>query len=117
MTLPLRKFRNITSGAFASRKEARVYAELELRKHATIPALRVTSIECQVRFELLPRQVDAQGKLLERAATYIADFVVRYADGRTEVIDAKSPATRILPAYVLKRKLMLWRHGLRVTEM
>ena len=111
------KFRNIAHRGFDSKKEARVHQELELRRHATITALRVVSIERQVRFELLPKQVDEGGKLLERPVTYVADFVVRYADGRGEVIDVKSPVTRRLAVYVLKRKLMLFRHGLRVIEM
>jgi hypothetical protein len=113
----MNKFRNIAGGGYDSRKEARVHAELELRKHAAIPALRVVTIERQVRFELLPRQNNEEGKLIERMVTYIADFVVQYADGRREVIDVKSEITRKLPAYVLKRKLMLFRHGLRIVEM
>jgi hypothetical protein len=111
------KYHNVVQGGFDSKKEARVYQELQMRMYAHLPALRVTSIDRQVRFELLPRQNGADGKLIERAVTYVADFVVQYADGRREVIDAKSDFTRKLPVYILKRKLMLYRHGLRVIEI
>ena len=113
----MNKFRNRPRGGFDSRKEERAYHELLLRMRASIPALRVMLIERQVRFELLPRQLDDRGKTIERAVTYVADFVVTYADGHREVIDVKSTVTRKLPAYVLKRKLMLFMHKLRVVEI
>lgn len=91
-----------------------MYAELEARRRAADPSERVVAIERQVKFELIPAQ-----RLMgvsEKGIRYIADFVVEYANGRREVIDVKSPHTRKLAVYVIKRKLMLWRHGLRVIE-
>jgi hypothetical protein len=43
----------------------------------------------------------------------VADFRVTRADGRVDVIDVKGYKT---PEYIIKRKLMLWVHGIRVIE-
>jgi hypothetical protein len=48
--------------------------------------------------------------------TYIADFV--YEDGAATVVeDRKSPRTRQLAAFRIKRKLMLACHGIEVREV
>ncbi|MEO8136733.1 MAG: DUF1064 domain-containing protein [Betaproteobacteria bacterium] len=96
--------------AFDSAKEARTAAGLEMAKRAVEPTLRVVLVERQKWFLVIPKQ---EG---ERSASYIADFVVTYADGHVEVIDTKSFITRKLPTYVLKRKLMLQVHGIRIRE-
>jgi hypothetical protein len=84
---------------------------------ATEARYRVVRIERQVPFQLLPRQLDERtGRLIEREVKYIADFVVTYADDRIEVIDVKSPITKRLPTYIIKRKLMLWVHKIRIIE-
>jgi hypothetical protein len=112
-----RKFFNRpTEDGFDSRKEQRVFRELELLYHASEPRLRVANVARQVAYEVVPAQYDERGRCIERAVHYIADFVVDYGDGRREVLDAKSAFTRKLPVYVIKRKLMLWRYGLRVRE-
>ena len=52
---------------------------------------------------------------MERAVSYVADFVyVDCATGETVVEDAKGVRTK---EYVIKRKLMLWVHGIRVKEV
>jgi len=112
-----RKFGNIKAGGFDSGKEAKRYGDLLLLRVARNPSERVVRIERQVKFVVLPAQLDINGKLLERAVHYIADFVVTYGDGHTEVEDVKSPPTRKLPAYIIKRKLMLFRHGIRIKEI
>lgn len=112
-----RKYRNVREGGFDSRKEARTYANLVAQKRARVPADRVIELRRQVRFELIPRQDDERGRCIERAVNFIADFVVLYGDDRREVIDTKSPVTRRLPVYVIKRKLMLHVHGVRVREV
>ena len=99
------------NGHFDSRKEARTAADLELARLSQDPALRVIEVLRQQKFLLIPKQDG------ERAASYVADFVVIYADQHQEVLDTKSVATRTLPAYVLKRKLMLSVHGIRVREV
>lgn len=95
---------------YDSAKEMRHHQSLRLAMTASDPGDRVTSIRRQVPFELIEKQ---EG---ERAVRYFADFVVEYADGRTEVHDTKSPPTRAEKTYVIKRKLMLKVHGVRIRE-
>ena len=90
-----------------SKKEAARWQELNLMLRARL----IEDLQRQVRFELIPKQDG------ERACTYIADFV--YIDrktGDTVVEDVKSPATRT-EAYRIKRKLMLYVHGIRIREI
>lgn len=105
------KYGNTKVGEFDSSKEARVNDLLKLQMNAANHAERVIKIEHHVRFEVIPKQ---EG---ERASHYEADFVVHYADGHMEVIDVKSEITRKEPRYILKRKLMLHVHGIKVREM
>jgi len=53
------------------------------------------------------------GKVIERPCAYIADFRVTYNDGRVDIVDAKGVKTA---DYIIKRKLMLFIHGIRVIE-
>ncbi len=105
------KYGNTKVGEFDSSKEARINEMLMMQMQASDPSERITSIEHHVRFEVIPAQ---EG---ERASHYEADFVVHYADGRMEVIDVKSEITRKEPRYILKRKLMLYMHGIKIREM
>lgn len=105
------KFGNTRQGQFDSLKEARAYEQFVVMMKATDEAERVVSIEHHVRYEVIPKQPG------ERAAFYEADFRVTYADGRVEVYDAKSAITRREPKYVLKRKLMLQVHGIKIIEI
>lgn len=105
------KYGNTKVGAFDSVKEARVAQMLELMRQAANPQERVTQIEHHVRYEVIPKQDG------ERATHYEADFRVTYADGRIEVIDVKSDITRKEARYILKRKLMLQVHGIKIREM
>lgn len=111
----------IDGEVFDSRKEARRYVELQwLLKAGTI-----CDLQRQVRFELIPTQREPEiigprggkkpGKLLEKEVVYIADFV--YTDtetGRRIVEDTKGVRTK---EYVIKRKLMLYKHGIRIREI
>jgi hypothetical protein len=95
---------------FDSHKEAQRYAQLRLLERAG----RITNLRCQVKYILIPAQRDEKGKLLERECSYVADFV--YFDltlGREVVEDAKGYRT---DAYKLKKKMMLWFHGIQITE-
>lgn len=111
---PRRKFGNkkvLCDGMiFDSQKEARRYHELKLRQQAG----EISGLECQKVFELIPKQVDEDGKCIERDCKYIADFVYTDKDGRTVVEDTKGYKT---PDYIIKRKLMLKVHGIRVREI
>ena len=56
-----------------------------------------------------------KGKVIEHEISYIADFVYQDArTGETIVEDSKGFRT---DAYILKRKLMLWVHGIKITEV
>jgi len=88
---------------FASKREATRYTELKLMQRAGV----ISDLRRQVKYELIPKQ---QG---ERAVSYIADFV--YTEGgQTVAEDVKGVRT---PVYKIKKKLMLWRHGVRIREV
>lgn len=53
---------------------------------------------------------------IEQNAVYTADFVYRDKDGNEVVEDVKSEVTRKEADYVLRRKLMLDRYGIRILE-
>ena len=95
------KITEVAGKKFDSRKEARFF--LQLQQDPT-----VKSIQTQVVYELIPKQKG------ERACSYKADFVVEYQDGSTVVYDVKGMRT---PLYVVKRKLMLWVHGIQIKEV
>ena len=97
---------------FASKREAARYVELV----AMWRAGDISEPICQPSFELIPAQVACSGKK-ERGVTYIADFSYRRRDGSRVVEDVKSPVTAKLPAYIIKRKLMLRVHGIEVVEI
>ena len=53
------------------------------------------------------------------AVVYIADFVYQ-KDGQTVVEDVKGfrdPSSATYAKFVLKRKMMLWIHGIRIKEI
>ena len=95
---------------FDSKKEAERYIQLKyLEKQGAIRGL-----QRQVKFVLIPKQVDKRTKkTLERELSYYADFVY-YMHGEKIVEDVKGVKTDV---YKLKRKLMLWVHGIQITEV
>jgi hypothetical protein len=93
---------------FDSKKEANRYAELKLLERSGA----IHNLQRQVRYELIPAQ-KKNGKTVERACHYIADFVYE-ENGKTVVEDVKGYRTK---EYVLKRKLMLQVHGIEVREV
>lgn len=95
---------------FDSKKEASRYEELRLLEKAGA----IKDLRTQVKFKLIPAQRDeATGKVIERECSYKADFVYE-EDGKTVVEDVKGFRTK---EYVVKRKLMLWRYGIRIREV
>ena len=126
------KLRNqkVTRGdkTFDSKREADRYDELVLLEKQGI----IQNLEWQKEYLLIPAQyetVEQYGKsgkrikdkqiLIERKVTYVADFVYK-KDGDTIVEDSKcyrNPASAPYAKFVLKRKLMLWVHGIRITEV
>lgn len=93
---------------FDSKKEANRYAELLLMQRQGV----IRNLRCQVPFELLPKQQKPSGGC-ERSVRYVADFVYD-KDGVQVVEDAKGFRTK---DYVIKRKLMLYVHGIEVREI
>lgn len=92
---------------FDSKKEANRYAELRLLERAG----EISGLQRQVNFTLIPSQ-KIDGKVVERACTYKADFTYQH-NGKTVVEDTKGFKT---PEYIIKRKLMLYIHGIRIKE-
>lgn len=121
---------------FDSQKEYRRFRELCLLEKAG----RITDLQRQVKFVLIPAQYEPdtigkrggkkRGKLIERECSYIADFVYQipvnhqyindeghlvFADGyETVVEDTKGYKTT---EYIIKRKMMLHKYGIRIKEV
>ena len=95
---------------FDSVKEYRRWCELKLMERAG----KIRIVGRQVKFVLIPSQKDPNTKkVIERECSYVADFV--YWDGNRYVVeDTKGFKTK---DYIIKRKLMLWVHGLRIVEV
>lgn len=104
------KYGNKRIGSHASKKEH--YRSLQLQnmqRSGLISCLRE-----QVPFELIPAFTYDDGTR-EHAVRYIADFVyVDNASGQTIVEDTKGFRTR---EYIIKRKLMHFIHGIRISEI
>ena len=109
-----RKFGNkkteVNGIVFDSKKEAKRYGELLLLERCK----EIYDIKTQVPYELIPRQNDVNGKILERPCVYIADFTYSDTGGDFHVEDTKGFRT---PDYILKRKLMLHVLGIRIEEV
>ena len=111
------KYKNVkteTAGlVFDSKKEAKRYQELIMMEQGKV----IHSLQTQVKFELIPKQ-RVEGVVVELPMSYVADFVYqRCSDDKKVVEDVKSDATRKLPIYIAKRKLMLWVHGIQIQEV
>ena len=98
------KYGNKRTNGYASKRELKRAFELEiLRKCGEITELRE-----QVKYELIPKQDG------ERAVTYTADFQYRDSAGNLVVEDVKGVKTQ---QYVIRRKLMLWIHKIKIVEV
>lgn len=105
--------------AFDSVKEYRRFCELSLLEKAGA----ITDLQRQVEFELIPAQREPdrvgvrggkiKGKTIEQAVKYVADFVYT-ENGKRVVEDTKGFRTK---DYIIKRKLMLWVHGIKIREV
>lgn len=71
----------------------------------------IADLKRQVKFELIPSQ-RVDGKVVERPCTYVADFVYQEG-GKTVVEDVKGYKT---PDYRIKKKLLLYIHGIQIRE-
>lgn len=103
------KYNNVRYEGYASKKEYRRAQELKLLERNHI----ISGLEEQARYELIPSQRDSNNKVLERPVCYIADFQY-LRDGVLVVEDTKGVKTK---DYIIKRKLMLHVHGIRIKEV
>lgn len=121
---------------YDSKKEYKRHQELLLLEKAGL----IKDLERQVRFVLIPAQYEPdtigarggvkRGKLIERECAYTADFVYKerllgkekYVKSgwiepervyETVVEDSKGFRTK---EYRIKKKLLLWVHGIRIRE-
>jgi len=96
----------IDGNVFDSKKEGNRYFELKIRKCAgEIKGLR---LQVEYTFEVERHKI----------ASYFADFVYTVVrSGETIVEDVKSSATRKLPVFRLKKKLMMALHGIEIKEV
>lgn len=109
---------------FDSKKEAKRYQELKTLERAG----HITDLKRQVKYVLIPAQYEPsdevfvkgkekgkskKGRLIERECAYYADFVYS-CNGEIIVEDTKGIRTT---EYVIKRKLMLYVHGIRIKEL
>lgn len=122
----MRKYRNkkttIYGIVFDSKKEAARYGELRLLQFAG----KISDLEIQKEFELIPAQYETfprygkngqrlkDGKrCIEKPVKYKADFVYK-ENGSVIVEDTKGVKTK---DYIIKRKLMLYIHNIRINEV
>lgn len=111
---------------FDSLKEYRRFCELSLLEKSG----DITELQRQVVFPLIPTQreetcevytrgknkgLPKPGKVIEKEVKYIADFVYRNSlTGEVIVEDVKGVKTK---EYVLKRKMVLYFHNIRIREV
>lgn len=121
------KYRNrkvtIDGITFDSKHEADRYRQLR----ALLTAGQISHLELQKKFVLVPAQYetfDRYGKngkplkdgkkCVEKEVAYYADFTYITARGEYVVEDAKGVRTK---DYIIKRKLMLFIHDIKVKEV
>lgn len=100
----------VSGRSFDSIKEANRYSELVLAQRSG----EISELKCQVPFVLIPSQKDQNGKTIEKPVKYIADFVYVDKNGSTVVEDTKGVRTA---DYIIKRKLMLYIHKIKIKEI
>lgn len=126
-----------TADGHASKREAKRAAELRLMEQAG----EISNLREQVEYKLLPAVYEREDgsyfrtdlntkkeaekaagqklKLVERGVSYVSDFTYQ-KDGHTVVEDAKgyrNPSSATYKVFVLKRKLMFYKYGIRVVEV
>ena len=126
----MNKYRNkkavVDGEIFDSKREATRYRELKLLEKCGA----IKDLKRQVKYELIPAQREKstrvytkgrkkgqpiEGKTIERAVDYVADFVyIDTTTGKEVVEDTKGFRTK---EFVIKRKLMLYRYGIKIQEV
>ena len=116
-----------TGFVFDSKKEYNRWCNLRLLERAG----KISDLKRQVTFELIPTQREEStevykagpqkglpkpGVIIEKAVDYVADFTY-YQDGEYIVEDTKGyKKGAAYQLFVIKRKMMLSVHGIRVKE-
>ena len=105
---------------FDSKKEMQRFIELRYMEQAGL----ISDLQRQVKFVLIPAQREPdtvgkrggvkKGKTIEKEVSYIADFTYTDKEGGFIVEDVKGVKT---PEYVIKRKMMLYFHKIRIKEV
>lgn len=98
----------VDGSVFDSKKEANRYRELKMLEKAG----EISDLWLQVKFELIPA-IYEDGVCIQRAVYYVADFVYK-ENGEKIVEDVKGMKTEV---YKIKKKLMLWVHGIKIREV
>ena len=115
---------------FQSKKEGRRYQELRLMERAG----EIDNLRTQVKFVLIPAQREESaevftrgknkgkhkpGRVIEKEVSYWADFVYHDINTDREVVeDVKGYRDgAAYKLFTIKRKLMLWRYGIRIKEV
>lgn len=104
----MNKYKNKRLCGFDSKAEMNRWEELSLMEKEGL----IEALERQKRYVLIPSQY-IDGKCVERPCTYKADFVY-IKDGQVIVEDVKGFKTK---EYIIKRKLMLKKYGIRIKEV
>jgi hypothetical protein len=106
-----RRIKDLDGQTFDSKKEFRRWRDLQLLERAG----QIEDLRRQVKYVLIPAQ-RIGGKVVERECSYIADYVYT-KDGQTIVEDCKGfRKGEAYALFVIKRKLMLERYGIRIYE-
>lgn len=116
----------IDGEVFDSKREYYRYMDLKFLERCGA----ISDLKRQVTYELIPVQREKstkvykkgrkkgqpiEGKVIEKAVTYIADFVyIDNATGKTIVEDSKGYHTK---EYILKRKMCLYLLGIKIQEV
>ena len=116
----------IDGEVFDSKREAKRYQELKLLERCGA----IDGLRRQETYYLIPTQREKstrvyqkgrkkgqpiEGKVIEKPVTYIADFAyMDRATGELVVEDVKGVRTK---DYIIKRKLMLYIHGIKIQEV
>ena len=91
-----------------SKKEAKRCNELTILENAGY----IQNLQQQVKYVLIPTQ-KIGGKVAERECSYYADF--DYYENNVHIVeDTKGMKTK---DYIIKRKLMLHVHGIKIKEL
>ena len=106
---------------FDSKREARRYKELLLLEQAGA----ISNLQRQVKYVLIPAQREPdtvgsrggihKGKVIEKECAYYADFV--YFDREKQEIVVEDTKGMKTTEYIIKRKLMLHVHSIRIREI